>query len=85
MTERRDNSETPQDIRRRLRPVRRFLWSLAILLAAADVVHHRHTILRIEEFPAFYGLFSLIACTVLVLGAKALRTLVRRREDYYDG
>ena len=85
MTDRSQNTDMLPDVRRRLRPASRVLWTLVIVLAAVDVVHHRHGAFRLEEFPAFYGLFAVISCTVLVLGARVLRALARRRESYYDG
>lgn len=84
MAEQRDNTGQGDDLRRRLRPVSRILWAVSIVLAAADVIHHRHVLLRLEEFPAFYGLYAFIACAILVFGARALRAVIGRREGHYD-
>lgn len=38
-----------------------------------------------ERFPAFYATYGFVGCVALVLAAKyVLRTIVKRREDYYD-
>ncbi len=56
---------------------------LAVL--AIDFVHHRHTELPIEAVPGFYGFYGFVACVALVLAARALRRVLMRAEDYYDG
>lgn len=62
----------------------RSVWIVCIALGFADFFYHKHTVYRIEEFPAFYGLYGFIVCVGLVLGAKELRKLLKRDEDYYD-
>ena len=36
-----------------------------------------------KEIPVWHGLYGFVMCVALVLGAKAMRHIVRRREDYY--
>jgi hypothetical protein len=62
----------------------RSVWIVCALLALADFFYHKHVVYRIEEFPAFYGLYGFIVCIGLVLGAKELRKILKRDEDYYD-
>jgi hypothetical protein len=37
-----------------------------------------------EQLTGFYAIFGFVACVMLVLGAKQLRNIVMRKEDYYD-
>jgi hypothetical protein len=43
-----------------------------------------HPHFAIESLFGFYGFFGFIGCVGLVLGAKALRVVLKRPEDYYD-
>jgi hypothetical protein len=38
-----------------------------------------------EGWFGFYGVYGFVACFLLVLAARGVRTLLKRREDYYDG
>ena len=60
------------------------VWLVCALLAVADLFYHKHTIMDVEAFPAFYGLYGFIGCVGLVLGAKEMRKILMRDEDYYD-
>ncbi|MGY9006609.1 MAG: hypothetical protein ACKVJQ_11085 [Alphaproteobacteria bacterium] len=60
------------------------VWVICGLLALADFFYHKHIIFKVEGFPAFYGLYGFIGCVGLVLGAKQLRKILKRDEDYYD-
>ena len=69
------------------RNVRKLVWLLAIvcaLLLAVDLVYHRHGVFEWEEWLASYAVFGFLAGTAVVLGAKELRKLIKRDEDYYD-
>lgn len=62
----------------------RGLWCVCAVLGLADLFYHKHTVFRIEGFPAFYGIFGFVVCVGLVLGARELRKILKRDEDYYD-
>lgn len=62
----------------------RSVWVVCGLLAVADFFYVRHPIFEFENFPVFYGLYGFIVCVGLVLGAKELRKILKRDEDYYD-
>lgn len=77
---------------------RRFLWVdtstglnrliiglvvLCIFLFAMDFVWHRHVKVPGEGFYGFHAIAGFVSFTVIVLGAKALRLLIRRDETYY--
>ncbi len=59
------------------------------LLVLPDFFYHKHLSFKKGElpqegWPAFYPLYGLIACVLLVLVAKQLRRILMRREDYYE-
>jgi len=60
------------------------LYAVCAVLVLADFGYHKHTHFPIEGLPGFYGFFGLLAFTGLVLSAKGLRIILKRREDYYD-
>ncbi|MDH3241107.1 MAG: hypothetical protein OEO83_10625 [Alphaproteobacteria bacterium] len=62
----------------------RTLWVICAVFAAADFFFAHHPMFKIEGFPVFYGLFGFIVTIGLVLGARELRRIVRRDENYYD-
>ena len=64
--------------------VYRAVWVICGFLAVADFAYAHHPIFEFEHFPVFYGLFGFIVCVGLVLGAKELRKIIKRDEDYYD-
>jgi hypothetical protein len=59
--------------------------ALCIALLAVDLIHHRHVVHPWERLIGFYGFYGFVACVVLVLVARALRRVLMRPEDYYDG
>jgi hypothetical protein len=60
-----------------------FYISLSILLIL-DFFVPKHGHFPWESAPQFYAVYGFIACVSLIFVAKALRLLVRRKEDYYD-
>lgn len=59
-------------------------YAICVLLVLADFVFHRHTGFNWEKIPAFYALYGFVACVLLVVIAKKMRTVLMRKEDYYD-
>ena len=72
--------DKPENVQRLLR----VFYVLCALLFVADFIVHRHTMIALEEFPAFYAVFGFVAFVVLVIGSIALRKLIMRKENYYD-
>jgi len=75
--------QQPQRVRRWMRA----LFVLALLLLALDLVYRAHFHTEVEHghgITGFYGLYGFVGLVVLIVGAKLLRHLVMRREDYYD-
>ena len=67
--------------------VKRVIWALYISCAvvfAGDFFIHRHVDHPWESMFGFYGIYAFTSFCVLVLGAKEMRKLVMRKEDYYD-
>jgi len=59
------------------------LYVICILLFSLDFFLHRHVTHSWEELTGFYAIFGFVACVSLVLIAKQLRKLLKRKEDYY--
>lgn len=57
---------------------------LCLFLFAMDFVWHRHTKVPGEEFYGFHAIAGFVSFTVIVLGARMLRLLIRRDESYYS-
>ena len=60
------------------------LYAVSALLLLIDPFVHKHGPFAIEHLWGFYGLFSLIGCSVLLLAARALRRVLMAPEDYWD-
>lgn len=63
--------------------IRYALYGACALLLLAELVVHRHTVMPLEELPAFYPVYGFLSLITVVLLSKGLRRLVGRGEDYY--
>ncbi len=54
------------------------------LLIVADFFIHGHPAFGIDGTFGFYGWYGLLACLAMVVIAKALGVLLKRRETYYE-
>jgi len=61
-----------------------WLGMLCALLFVLDFIVHRHSYAPGEGLPGFYAVVGFVAFTLIVLGAKQLRRLILRNEDYYS-
>jgi|GEM_PF-1272922 len=59
------------------------LGALCAFLFLFDLFWHRHAYVPGEGLWGYYAIAGFVSFTVIVLGAKALRTVIRRDEDYY--
>lgn len=59
-------------------------YAICILLVGVDFIVHRHIGFDWEKIPAFYAIYGFVACVLLVVLAKKMRTVLMRGEDYYD-
>jgi hypothetical protein len=60
------------------------VWIACALLLLVEPLVHLHPHFAAEEWFGFYGLYGFVGCVGLVLGAKALRVILKRPENYYD-
>lgn len=59
------------------------LWLACALVLIIGLFVQGHTRFGFDGWFGFYALFGFVAYCVIVLGAKQLRRLLRRPEDYY--
>ena len=61
-------------------------WLVAVctLVFVADAFYEKHPHFQVEKWFGFYAIFGFVVCVGLVLGAKWMRTFLKRDEDYYD-
>lgn len=67
--------------------VTKLVWALVAVCAlvfVADAFYEKHPHFEIEKWFGFYAIFGFVVCVGLVLGAKWMRTFLKRDEDYYD-
>ncbi len=72
--------DNPDNVRR-LR-IGFFIALVLVLIAEAFVEMHGE--FHVEHFYGFYAVYGFISYVVLIFVAKLLRTLLMRKEDYYD-
>ncbi len=61
----------------------KYLVWLGIFLFLMDFVWHRHVKVPGEGFYGFHAIAGFVSFTLIVIGARALRLLIRRDENYY--
>ncbi len=66
----------------------RKLWIAGIILLLLTIVAEPfislHPYFSFEDLFSFYALFGFISCVAMVVVAKLLGILVKRKDDYYD-
>lgn len=66
----------------------RKLWIAGIVILLLTIVAEPfitlHPHFSIESLFSFYALFGFVSCVVMVVFAKLLGFLVKRKDDYYD-
>jgi Na+/melibiose symporter-like transporter len=60
-----------------------FVAVLALTVAAEAFVQH-HAAFPVERLFGWNALYGFLACAVLILVAKAIGLVLKRRDDYYD-
>ena len=64
----------------------KIVWALAVaclLLFLADFTYEKHGYFDVENIPGFFAGYGFVMFTGLILAAKGLRVLIKRREDFY--
>jgi hypothetical protein len=67
--------------------VKRVVFALCALCAITfvlDALIHRHVDHPWEALFGFHGIYGFVTCGLLVLGAKEMRKVLMRKDDYYD-
>lgn len=66
----------------------RLLWIVFIVILAltvlADLFVDHHGEFGIDGTIGFYAWYGFLSCVVLVIGAKGLGVLLKRKDTYYD-
>ncbi len=64
------------------------LWIGAIVVLAltvlAEIVIALHPHFKIEDLFGFHALFGFFSCVIMIVFAKFLGFLIKRKDDYYD-
>lgn len=64
------------------------IWKAGLIILALTVLGellvHLHAYFSIAEFFGFNAIFGFFSCVAMVVFAKVLGKLVKRKEDYYD-
>ena len=60
------------------------LYMVCGVLFLIEFVYHKHGHFQFEQWIGFYAWFGFLAYISIVMGAKLLRKLIKRSEDYYD-
>ena len=64
--------------------VRRYFYIFLGILLVIDFFIHKHVHFSWESVPEFFALYGFVVGFCLIFISKALRLLVKRKEDYYD-
>ena len=64
------------------------LWIGTIIILALTVIAEifvtLHPHFKIESVFAFHAIYGFLACVIMVVFAKLLGFLIKRKDDYYD-
>ncbi len=67
---------------------RKKIWIAGCLVLAINVLLevfiHLHASFRLTDFFGFNALFGFFSCVAMIVFAKLLGLLIKRRDDYYD-
>ena len=69
------------------RNIKRIIYTIYAICAAlflAEFFYHKHAVFSFDTWFGFYAIYGFIMCVGLVMGAKVIRHLLIRRENYYD-
>jgi hypothetical protein len=64
------------------------LWISAIVILAltviAEIIIKLHPHFKVEEIFSFHAVYGFISCVIMIVFAKLLGFLIKRKDDYYD-
>lgn len=58
--------------------------AVCALFVAADLFVPKHGLFAVEHTFGFYSVIGFVSCAGIIWGAKQLRRVLKRPEDYYD-
>jgi hypothetical protein len=56
---------------------------VCFILFCLDFFFHRHGHFNFEETPTFFSIYGFVMFSLIIFGAKFLRLIVKRDENYY--
>jgi hypothetical protein len=59
------------------------LWIICGLTLVAELFLHRHAYFSIDGWFGFYTALGFVGCALMILTAKGLGLLLKRKENYY--
>lgn len=59
------------------------IYGICALLVLADFFYKKKYYVSVENIPGIYAYYGFFMCAGLVLGARAMRLVLKRDEDYY--
>ncbi len=72
--------DNPENVKR----LRKGFFVALVLVLVAEFFVDMHGEFHVEHFFGFYAVYGFISYVVLIFVAKFLRTILMRKEDYYD-
>ena len=64
------------------------LWKVSALILVLTIIAeffiHLHVYFTVADFPGFQAIYGFLACVGMVIFARLLGYLIKRRDDYYD-
>lgn len=79
-----ENKEFWLDKPKNINKIVYFLYAVCAALFFSDLAYHKHAYFYFESWFGFYAWFGFLAYITIVMSAKILRKLIKRKEDYYD-
>ncbi len=72
--------DNPENVKR----LRKGFFVALVLVLVAELFVDMHGEFAVEHFFGFYAVYGFISYVFLIFAAKLLRTILMRKEDYYD-
>ncbi|MDX1764082.1 MAG: hypothetical protein R3231_07150 [bacterium] len=60
------------------------LWAICALTVLPDFFLHRHPHFGIDHISGFFALLGFVACAILILAAKVISFVLKKKVNYYD-
>ena len=60
------------------------LYGVCLLTLVPDLFIHRHPHFAYDDYFGFFALLGFVACALLIIAAKGIGLMLKKKEDYYD-